>query len=122
MSVRSSPAAFYASYGIDAASNVDLLNELKAPAGLLFVTALVMLIGVFVSSFTERSLGVAALVFSSYGFSRVLSISIDGMPNNALVSAALLEIALGVICFWGYRRARSNGREAGSASIRGEMA
>ena len=29
------PDAFYASYGIDIGSNVNLANELKAPAGVL---------------------------------------------------------------------------------------
>jgi hypothetical protein len=41
------PDAFYTGYGIDVGSNVNLANELKAPAGLLLIAGLLMLIGVF---------------------------------------------------------------------------
>ena len=92
------PDAFYASYGIDTGSDVSLANELKAPAGTLFIAGLLMLAGVVRTEFTVVSLGTASLIYLSYGLSRILSMVIDGIPHNGLVGAAVLEIAIGAIC------------------------
>lgn len=104
------PEAFYGGYGIDISANVSLANELKAPAGALLLAGLMMLAGVFRSEFTVPSLATASAVYLSYGLSRVLSMAIDGVPHSGLVSAAVIEIAIGVICFVDFTRYRkSNG-------------
>ena len=95
------PDAFYAGYGIDIGSNVNLTNELKAPAGVLLVAGLLMLTGVFRVKLAVLSLTIATVIYLSYGLSRLLSMAIDGVPNTALVMAAVLEIAVGVACFLG---------------------
>lgn len=92
------PNAFYGGYGIDISTNVSLTNELKAPAGALLLAGLMMLAGVFRSAFTILSLATATAVYLSYGLSRALSMAIDGIPHSGLVSAAVIEIAIGVIC------------------------
>ena len=93
------PNAFYSAYGIEIGSNVSLANELKAPAGALLLAGLLMLAGVFRSEFTVPSLATATAMYLSYGLSRLLSMAIDGVPHGGLVSAAVLEIAIGAICF-----------------------
>ena len=92
------PEAFYSAYGIDVRSNVNLANELKAPAGLLLGAGLLMLTGVFRARLTVLSLTTATVICLSYGLSRLLSMATDGFPNGGLVSAAILEIAIGVAC------------------------
>ncbi len=92
------PNAFYGSYGIEIGANVSLANELKAPAGLLLLAGLLMLVGVFRSEFAILSLATATAVYLSYGLSRISSMAIDGVPHSALVSAAVIEIAIGGIC------------------------
>ena len=92
------PDGFYAAYGIELAGNRNLTNELKAPAGMLFVAGLVMLAGVFRAQLTTVSLLAATAIYLSYGLSRLLSIAVDGVPHNALVSAAIFEIAVGGVC------------------------
>jgi hypothetical protein len=104
------PDAFYASYGIDTRSDVSLSNELKAPAGMLLLAGLLMLAGVVRTELTLTSLGTASLIYLSYGLSRLLSMAIDGIPHNALVHAAMLEITIGVISllvFARYRKSKS---------------
>lgn len=49
------PNAFYGGYGIEIGANVNLANELKAPAGLLLLAGLLMLAGVFRSEFVIPS-------------------------------------------------------------------
>ena len=100
------PEAFYAAYEIDIDSNVNLANELKAPAGLLLVAGLLMLTGVVRSKFAALSLSTATVIYLSYGLSRVFSMATDGFPNSGLVSAAAIEIAIGVACLIGFARLR----------------
>ena len=113
------PGAFYAGYGIDIGTNVSLANELKAPAGMLLMAGLLMLAGVFRAEFAVPSLAAATVIYLSYGLSRVLSMMIDGVPNSALVGAAVLEIAIGVSCFLGLMHIRRAGRMQGQANIGG---
>ena len=123
------PGAFYGSYGIDIATNTSLANELKAPAGALLLAGLVMMAGVFKSEYTIPSLVTAAAVYLSYGLSRILSMAIDGLPHCGLVSAAAIEVAIGVICFVDLMRQRRStvadrGPDEGSwcATTRGDAA
>ncbi len=92
------PDGFYAAYGIELAGNTNLTNELKAPAGVLLVAGLLMLAGVFRAQLTTVSLTAAAAIYLPYGLSRLLSISIDGVPHSGLVAAAIFEIAVGTVC------------------------
>ena len=92
------PAAFYAGYGIDVTGDATLANELKAPAGALLVAGLVMFAGVFRWELAVVSLTTAAVVYLSYGLSRVVSIAVDGIPHSGMVSAAGIELIIGAIC------------------------
>ena len=102
------PDAFYASYGIEVGSNATLANEMKAPAGALLVAGLLMFVGVFRSKFAIISLATATAVYLSYGLGRVISIAVDGIPHSGMVSAAGIEILIGVVCLsallWTRRR------------------
>ena len=91
------PELFYASYGIEVAGDTALKNELKAPAGLLLAGGALMLAGAFRAEWTRPALVAAAVIYLSYGLSRVTSIAIDGMPTGGLFEAALFEIAIGVV-------------------------
>ncbi|HZX24877.1 MAG TPA: DUF4345 domain-containing protein [Woeseiaceae bacterium] len=96
--ILAAPQAFYGSYGIEVVGNATLVNELKAPAGTLLIAGLLMFAGVFRASFAVVSLVTATAVYLSYGLSRVLSIVVDGIPHSGIVSAAGIEIVIGVIC------------------------
>ena len=100
------PVAFYAGYGIDVTGDATLANELKAPAGALLVAGLVMFAGVFRRELAVASLTTAAVVYLSYGLSRVTSIAIDGMPHSGMVNAAGVELVIGAICLMTLLRVR----------------
>ena len=95
------PAAFYGSYGIDLGGDVNLMNELKAPAGMLFAAGLAILAGAVRTSLASTSMVVAAALYLSFGASRFASFAVDGMPNDSLVAAAVLEVAIGAIAVFG---------------------
>ena len=92
------PAAFYASYGIDLGGNVSLLNEVRASGGILLAAGILIMSGAFMATLTFTAVVVATLLYLSYGLSRILSFTIDGMPSEGLVQAAALEILIGVAC------------------------
>lgn len=97
-SILIAPDAFYASYGIELGGNRSLTNELKAPAGALLFAAVMMLAGSIRTRLMPLSLTTAAAVFLSFGLSRFLSMIVDGVPHEGLVSAAVVEVAMGTIC------------------------
>ncbi len=102
------PDAFYAGYGINTGTDVSLANELKAPAGMLLIAGLLILAGVVRTELTVASLGIASLIYLSYGVSRLLSMAIDGIPHGGLVGAAMFEIAIGLVCLLVFARHRKS--------------
>ncbi len=92
------PELFYAGYGIEVGGNATLVNELKAPAGMLLIAGLFMFAGVFRSELAVLSLATATLVYLSYGLSRMLSIALDGLPHGGIVGATAIEIVVGAVC------------------------
>jgi hypothetical protein len=93
-----SPADFYASNNIDLGANVSLLNELKAPAGLLLAAGIFMISAIFERSKTNVALCLSTLIYLSYAVSRSVSMAFDGVPATGLVQAAALEATIGLTC------------------------
>lgn len=92
------PVAFYATYGVVLGDNASLLNEIRAPGGVLLSSGILIIFGVFVDKLTFTAVVFSTLLYLSYGLSRLISISIDGMPVEALVQATALEIIIGLAC------------------------
>jgi hypothetical protein len=93
-----SPVDFYASNSIELGANVSLLNELKAPAGLLLTAGLYMIGAIFLRSQVDTALSLAALMYLSYAASRIVSMLFDGVPTAGLVQAVTLETVVGLAC------------------------
>lgn len=96
--ILASPADFYASNDIELGANPSLVNELKAPAGLLLAAGLFMLGAIFVRSQADTALWLAALIYLSYAGARVASMAFDGVPAAGLVQAAAIEGIVGSAC------------------------
>ena len=92
------PGEFYAANDIRLASNPSLLNELKAPAGMLLVAGLFVIAAIFAAGLTDAALALAAMIYLSYAGSRFASMLADGVPAEGLVQAAVLEAVVGLAC------------------------
>jgi hypothetical protein len=92
------PEAFYAVYGIQFDGDVSLLNEVRATGGALLAIGGLITAGAFVTRLTFTSAVVAPVLYLSYGLSRVLSVTVDGMPVGELTQAAVAEIVIGLVC------------------------
>ena len=96
--ILASPVDFYASNNIELGANVSLLNEVKAPAGMLLAAGLFMIGAIFVRDMADTATSLAALIYLSYSLSRLLSVVVDGVPAAGLVQAAALEAMIGLAC------------------------
>ncbi|MEM6931239.1 MAG: DUF4345 domain-containing protein [Myxococcota bacterium] len=94
-SVMLTPQAFYASNAIVLTGDASQLSEIRAPAGLLLVSGVLLGFGALRRELTRTSLVVAAVVYGTYGLSRVASILLDGWPSSGLVSAMAIELVVG---------------------------
>ncbi len=97
-SILFTPAEFHAANGIVLGTDASQLSEVRAPGAALLVLGALMMVGVFVRSFTLASSSMAAAVYLAYGIARLISIRIDGMPEPGLVAAAAIELLLGGLC------------------------
>ena len=93
-----SPIEFYASNSIEIGANVNLLNELKAPAGFLLIAGLFIAGAVFSSRLADPALWLATLIYLSYAVARLSSAVVDGMPVEGLVTAGVIEAVIGLLC------------------------
>ena len=100
------PEAFHATTGIHLGGDVSLLNEMRASGGALLACGVLVMAGAWVRSLTLTSIVVSALLYLSYGSSRVLSMVVDGMPDAGLVQVAGLEIVIGIVCVFAFARYR----------------
>ncbi|WP_321393903.1 DUF4345 domain-containing protein [Emcibacter sp.] len=89
------PVAFQASVGIALGDNINLLSETRAPGGFLFAAGIIILTGSFRAKMVHTSLVLSSLVYLSYGISRILSIVMDGVPDQSLIAATAVEIIIG---------------------------
>jgi len=91
------PMSFAASNGIVLGSNPSLLSEVRAPGGMLLISGVIILLGAIRQHMLRLSLSLAALIYGSYGLSRIWSMMSDGMPSAPLTQAAMLELILGAL-------------------------
>lgn len=92
------PDLFHASSGIELGGNASLLSEIRAPGGALLASGILVMSGAFIDRLAFTSAVLSVLLYGSYGLSRIVSFSLDGMPHTVLVQATALEIAVAVIC------------------------
>ena len=101
------PVSFYAASGISLNGNVSLLNEVRASGGALLACGILIMLGAFISKLTFTAIVMSTLLYLSYGFSRFLIMSVDGMPVEALIQAVILEFGIGLICVVAFMKFRA---------------
>ncbi len=97
------PHTFYGSDGIMLGNDPSLLSEIRAPGGLLAASALIILTGVFRHNLRSIALMLTVLVYGSFGLSRLVSLSLDGVPSSSLLIATVIELvaaAIGLGILW----------------------
>ena len=93
--------AFFGSNGIVLPNDPSLRSEMRAPMGLLLVSGIIIAASAFRRSLAPLGLALAAMVYGTYGLSRMVSLGLDGAPSEGLVSAMLIELVLGALALLG---------------------
>lgn len=93
--------------GIVIDRDISLLNELRASGGGLAAVALLILAGAFLAELAYFSALLGTMLYWGYGLARVLSITLDGMPDPRLVQIAGLEFGVGLLCFGVFLKCRN---------------
>ncbi|MBO4207320.1 DUF4345 domain-containing protein [Micromonospora echinofusca] len=93
-----SPAAFHRANGVDLGGDISLLSEVRAAGGALLAAGVLIMLGAVVARWMSTAAALGAVVYLSYGLSRVLGIAVDGVPADGLVIATGAEIVLGLAC------------------------
>ncbi|MEM8816316.1 MAG: DUF4345 domain-containing protein [Pseudomonadota bacterium] len=97
-SVLFKPEAFAAANGIALPESASLLSEYRAPGGMLIASAALILLGAVRTQYMRLAFALAALVYGSYGVSRLIALVLDGTPSAALTQAMAIELLLGSVC------------------------
>ncbi len=91
------PHIFFETNHITLGSDPNLMSEIRAPSGLLLATGVVMICGAVRETLLRKALLITAIVFSLYGFSRLVSLALDGVPSSSLIGAMIIELVVGAI-------------------------
>jgi uncharacterized membrane protein HdeD (DUF308 family) len=89
------PVAFSERYGIVLGADPSALSERRAPGAALLATGGLLVVGAFVTRLRTPALLVGALLYLAYGAARLLSLVLDGRPDDGLLLAGAVELALG---------------------------
>ena len=88
----------------------NLLNEMRASGGGLLAGGLLIISGAFVAKLSFHAILVSTFHYLSYGISGVVSMLVDGIPDEGLVQAADTEILIGLVCMVALIKYRENGK------------
>ena len=91
------PIGFSARNGIELGKNISLLNDTRAAGAGLLISGLVILLGAFIQQLSFTSIIISIIAHLSYGFGRLISIVIDGVPTEGLIKATVVEMIIGFI-------------------------
>ena len=93
------PAELQAQSNIIIGDNASHFSETRAPGTAILSTSILILTAVFRTNLRHLALVLTALFFLSYGFGRLLSLVVDGMPAQGLFYAMIGELVIGALAF-----------------------
>ncbi|MEE4185987.1 MAG: DUF4345 domain-containing protein [Gammaproteobacteria bacterium] len=96
------PGTFLAMSDVFVEPSPGLMSELTAPSGVLLFAGALMILASVKQRFVTRGLITGAIIYGSYGTSRLVSMIIYGVPSNSLITATAIELcvaALLVSCY-----------------------
>lgn len=94
-----------------AGEDASLLSELRSPGLLLLVSGGLSLAAAFRWRLAGVALQLSILLYGSFGLSRLVAVSIDGMPSTSILAAMVIELVaacLAAVAYVALRKARSN--------------
>jgi len=91
------PTEYLSQFGITGVTNISFYSDLRAMGGSMFVFGLIAIAGCIRQHLEKSALFTSTAIFSAYSFFRVMGIALDGMPGDAILTAAFIEIAFALM-------------------------
>jgi len=95
--IMAAPTVFLAISEVIVENDAGLLSEVTAPSGLLIMAGTFMIISAIKVRLASLGLATGALVYGSYGFSRLVSQYLHGTPSDQLVTVMWFELAVATL-------------------------
>lgn len=93
------PVAYLNQFEISVPENVNFYSDLRSMGGSLLIFGLIALVGSLSKRIEDAAIMTSVSIFAAYGLFRLAAISIDGIPSNAILGAATIEIVFALIGF-----------------------
>ena len=97
LGVLFAPHAFHASAGIVLGEDATLLNELRAPGGMLLAFGFFALAAVFRPGLAGPALILSVALYLSFALSRTVGLLLDGAPSDAMLQIIGAEYAVAAL-------------------------
>ncbi|MFF5228112.1 DUF4345 family protein [Dactylosporangium sp. NPDC000521] len=98
------PVAFRRQYGISIGADANLLSETRSAGGAVLAVGVLLLVGAFVARLAFTAAVAGAVFYLAYAVSRGVSAALDGVPASGLVVGGIVELALGLACWFAATR------------------
>lgn len=95
--VMSAPRIFLATSEVIVEQDAGLMSEITAPSGILVIAGLFMMLGAVMLRFANMGLICGALVYGSYGISRLISMHLHGTPSETLIVVTYFELGVAAL-------------------------
>lgn len=94
-SILTAPLAYQAGMGVTLPAEPTLLSDLRAMGGGLLALGLLLIAGARSAALRTAAAVAGATLYLSYGLSRLLSMGVDGLPDDTLIVSAGIELVVG---------------------------
>ena len=89
-----SPRALRAMSDVIIDDDPGRLSELAAPAGVLILTAALMILGAVKLRFARLTLSACAIGYAGFGLGRLIVMGLHGLKQESVIASMLIELAV----------------------------
>ena len=100
------PRIFLATSEVIVGHDAGLMSEVTAPSGMLVIIGAFMVLSAIKLRFAKLGLVLGAMVYGSYGASRLVSTHLHGTPSETLIAVTYFELGVAALLFALYLTAR----------------
>lgn len=91
------PEVFLATSEVIANHDAGLMSEVTAPSGFLVITGVFMMLSAIKLRWANSGLTCGAIIYGSYGISRLISMHLHGIPSETLIVVTYFELAIAAL-------------------------
>lgn len=95
--IMAAPTVFLATSEVIVEHDAGLMSEVTAPSGLLVMVGALMIFSAIKARLASIGLAAGAVVYGSFGLSRLISLYLHGTPSDSLVVVMWFELTIAML-------------------------